>query len=364
MGVTGLFARPWFGGAAMTVALFTLPSCADSTSRPSNSAVPDAQRPPLVTVRQARGVGWSQFRLEAPDRAVDAFLARDAQPKPVVVLLQGSGCVPSFTIDTDDVLHSTSLFEDLVTARLERFHFASVEKRGVTALQFAAGMTVEQKQQAFARAERECSAEFVDHETKDARVEDILALIRAVSGEPWARQIILAGHSEGTHVATGVLRRLKTADVAAAGLFASAGPIPFYGGYVAAGAGDRAVFQTTFDNVRMLMRADDDFMFRGHPARRWKSFWLDSTPLEDIRESTVPLFVAQGTRDGSILASDLFALEAVRQQPSRPLRYVVLQDGNHAFETPDRRLHLPRLFDDFLGWALDPSRSTSLAVMK
>jgi hypothetical protein len=184
-----------------------------------------------------------------------------------------------------------------------------------------------------------------------------------VSGEPWARQIILAGHSEGTHVATGVLRRLKTADVAAAGLFASAGPIPFYGGYVAAGAGDRAVFQTTFDNVRMLMRADDDFMFRGHPARRWKSFWLDSTPLEDIARAPC-LSLSPRAHETEALASDLFALEAVRQQPSRPLRYVVLQDGDHAFETPDRRLHLPGLFGDFLGWALDPSRSTSLAVMK
>jgi len=103
----------------------------------------------------------------------------------------------------------------------------------------------------------------------------------------------------------------------------------------------------------MLQRADDNFIYEGHPARRWKTFWLESTPLDDVRESTVPLFVAQGTRDGATLPADLFALEAVRQQPHRPLRYVVVPDGGHAFDTPDGKSHLGQLFEDFVHWALD-----------
>ena len=94
--------------------------------------------------------------------------------------------------------------------------------------------------------------------------------------------------------------------------------------------------------------AGDDFMFEGLPARRWKTFWLDSTPIDDVRDSSVPLFIAQGTRDDTTLPADLFALETIRQQPNRPIRYAVLEQGNHAFETPDGRSHLAELFDDFV----------------
>lgn len=83
-----------------------------------------------------------------------------------------------------------------------------------------------------------------------------------------------------------------------------------------------------------------------------------------MRDSAVPLFVAQGSRDDTTLAADLFALEAIRQQPRRSLRYVVVEQGDHAFETPDRKSHLAELFDDFLAWALDAGRQTSLGTLK
>jgi dienelactone hydrolase len=200
--------------------------------------------------------------------------------------------------------------------------------------------------------------------TKQARVDDIVAVIEAVSAEPWAQQILLAGHSEGTHVVTGVVRQGTPAGIAAAGLFASAGPTPFWGGYVSSGAGQREVFQRGFERMRMLQSATDDFMYEGLPARRWRTFWLDTTPLDDIRDSTVPLFIAAGTRDGTILAPDLFVMEAIRQQPNRTVRYVVVDGGDHAFETPDRRSHIRELFDDFLAWALDETRTTGTAVVK
>ncbi len=49
----------------------------------------------------------------------------------------------------------------------------------------------------------------------------------AVDAEPWAQQIILAGHSEGTDVVTGALHDDPAIGVAAAGLFASTGSTPF-----------------------------------------------------------------------------------------------------------------------------------------
>lgn len=268
------------------------------------------------------------------------------------------------TQDPDGSFHDTSLFQDLVAPRLTSLHFVMVEKRGVEPIRFSATMTQRDKIDAFERATRSCSPEYMQNVTKQSRVADIVATVVGLSHEPWARQIILAGHSEGTHVVAGVLRTVQGSNIAAAGLFASAGPIPFYGGYVARHAGNREQFQSVFDRIRMLQRADDDFMWQGLPARRWKTFWLDSTPIEDVRDSKVPLFVVQGSRDDTTLAADLFALEAIRQQPNRPLRYVVLDQGDHAFETPDGKSHLAGLMDDFVGWALDSNRQTALAVVK
>lgn len=294
---------------------------------------------------------------------MDVYLAHDERPKPVVVLLHGSACVPEFTVDPDTSLHETSIFQDAIGPALADVHFAVVGRRGVEPLVFPAGMSDLDKRQAFERTARECSDEYFQHATKPERVADAMTAIRAVRGQVWARRILLAGHSEGTHVVTGVLQRRDPA-IDGAGLFASAGPIRFFSGYVARGPGDRALFKSVFDRVRMLQQADDDFMYQGLPARRWKTFWLDSTPIEDVRNSTVPLFVAQGSRDDTTLPADLFALEVIRQQPTRPIRYVVVEQGDHAFETPDGRSHVPALFADFLAWALDPKHQSGLDVIR
>ena len=114
----------------------------------------------------------------------------------------------------------------------------------------------------------------------------------------------------------------------------------------------------------MLQRADDDAMYQGHAARRWKSYALDTTPLEDVRESTAPLYVAYGGREPNLHAGDLFVLEALRQQPTRALRYVVVADGDHGFDSSNGRGHFAQVFDDFLAWALNPQRATGVEVLK
>ena len=295
---------------------------------------------------------------------VPVFVMHDLQPKPVVFLLQGSGCSPAFTVEASGRFDTTSLFQDVLVRESNRVHFAVVEKPGVTPVRFTASMTHEQQLQAFERAGNECTPEFYKNATKPVRVADVLEAIAAVSAQPWARGIVLVGHSEGTHVATGVLRRARNGTVAGAALFASAGPVQFWSASVSSGDASRESFQSAFDRMRMLQNAPDDFMYKGLPARRYKTFWLESTPIEDVRDSDVPLFVAQGTRDGTVMASDLFAMEAVRQQPKRSLRYVVVEGGDHAFEMPDGTSRVATLFDDFLNWVLDPKRQTGIGVLR
>lgn len=266
------------------------------------------------------------------------------------------------TVDGSGVFRDTTLFQDVVAARRQTFHFAIVEKRGVEPLRLSAGMTRDERVAAFERVQRPCSAQFDREVTKEARVDDVSTVAEVLSREPWVDRVILLGHSEGTHVATGVLAGARRVPIAAAGLFASAGPLRHFAGYAAQGPNpDR--LRGLIDEIQMLQMAPDDARHDGLPVRRWRTFWLDSTPIDDVRQSQVPLFVAQGTRDGTTLAADLFVLEALRQQPTRPVRYVVVTGGDHAFETKSKGSRVGELFIDFVNWLGASEQRTSIHVL-
>jgi pimeloyl-ACP methyl ester carboxylesterase len=160
------------------------------------------------------------------------YVANDGKVKPVVVLLHGGGlpCPPDFTVESGGNLRETSIFQDAIATSLSRVHFAVVERPGIEPLVFAAGMTDAEKRAAFARAERNCGNEYMTS-TKPSRVGDAIAAVRALSQQPWVRGILVAGHSEGTLVVTGVLRELGNLKITAAGLLASMGPIRYFCGY-------------------------------------------------------------------------------------------------------------------------------------
>lgn len=349
------------GGFCIALTMICLAICPlHGQARRSGQAQAHAESPSLTLVRRLPGSPWVHYNVEGPARQVNAFLVHDERPKPVIVMVQGSGCVPLFTIDGDGVFSGTSIFEDFVAARSERFHFAMLEKQGVAPLQFTLGMKHEEKLALFRQVERGgCSAAYFENETKRVRVEDVAALIRALRGQPWVQQILLVGHSEGTRVVAGVIRQDFTRTLSAAGFLSSATVGDF-----TRDSEDRDAFRKAFETMQMLQRSDDNEMYEGHAVRRWKSYTLDSTPLEDIRESTLPLFIAYGGREKNILGADAFSLEALRQQPERPLRYVIVHDGDHGFSTPDGRAHMDRVLDDFITWALDSQRPTGPAILK
>lgn len=327
------------------------------------SVASHAQTSPAVS---ARALGpmipgpWVEYVVRNGERDVRFYLAHDDRPKPLIVFLRGSGCAPLFVINNDGTSSDTSIFQDVVAPRLAGFHFAMIENPGIKPLRFAPGMTQQAKKEAFSRSDSDCSAEYRMNQTKDARVTDVLTVLNAVAGQPWVQGVLLIGHSEGSHVVTGVIRNAPQM-VNAAALFSSAGPTQFFGFHVDRG-GTRDSLIQTFDSMRMLQGADDDIVYQGEPARRWKSYALDSTPLDDVRDNSVPLYVAHGGQESNLLSADLFALEALRQQPHRPLRYVVVDRANHAFAV-DGRSRILELFDDFVGWAADPRKPTGAQVL-
>jgi pimeloyl-ACP methyl ester carboxylesterase len=356
---THLIGRRHLRTAVLVAAAWGASSC-QRTSKPTPSSAESDAHPALTLVRQLPGSPWSQYRLTTLTRSIEVYLVKDERAKPAVVMLQGSGCVPLFTVDPDRTFHGTTIFEDLVASRQDQFHFALIEKQGLQPLEFTLGMTRQQEMSLFQDVQHgACAPAYFSNETEVIRAEDAIALVQALKTEHWVQEVFVVGHSEGSLVVAGALRQDPGHAIAAAGLFSSAGPTQFY-----SGSETREALKKKFETMQMLQRADDDVMYEGHAARRWKSYALDTTPLENVRDSTTPLYVAYGGRESNLHAGDLFVLEALRQQPARALRYVVVDDGDHGFDDSKGRGHLAQVFDGFLRWATDPHRSTGVEVLK
>lgn len=346
--------RGWVWSAFTAMAAWSLAACTQIHHAPPATAAEE-----VVVVGPLFGTAWVEYQVNTAAGPVRLYTWHDETPKPVVVLLQGSACYPLFTVDPDGRFHGTTVFDEVMAPNKAAVHFALVEKRGVEPLRFPAGSSRAEQLALFRRiGDGECSAEFYEQNSKGVRVADALSAVKALARQSWVTRVIVGGHSEGTRVAAGVVKADAARTLAAAGLFSSA---TIQG--VDNDPSDRETFAAAVSRQSRLVDAPDDEMIEGLPARRWKSYTIEATPLDDLRDSTTPLFIAHGGGEPDMRGSDAFVLEVLRLRPKRPLRYVVVQNGDHAFARPTGESRMPELFADFLNWALDASPQTGVTVL-
>jgi hypothetical protein len=353
-------------GLGALAALAALGACAGASPaqptgepRPSASfdAVGDEVAAPRATfVGEAGQPGWEAWRLDREDvPALDLFVARDEQTRPLLVLLQGSGCVPLFFTTPEGGGHSL-LFMDAVLAGDLGVHVAAIEKRGVTAFgplpdgQPGTGLG--------------CSEAYLEGLAKPARVRDVVDAVNALAEEPWVDGVIVAGHSEGASVASGAARILGE-RIEAAGLFSSAGPSQLADFVLAAHRdGDANHVRGRFGEVLFLTDPEARGTYRGHGVERWRTFAVESTPLDDLRSAPVPVFVAHGTADESsaVESADVFVVELLREGPRRPVFYVRIQGADHNLRGEGGDDFRPFVLHRFLEWALADDRPRTVLV--
>lgn len=339
--------RPW---SLVVFALFVCSGCASSSwgaraNNPAHRVGPTGWNP------------WSHWTLQTEKGApLDLFLASDEKPKPLLVMLQGSGCRPLFAIGDADAEGRTprrsSLFHFAKTLRKPGpVHVMAVEKRGVTSF----GPLGEE--------EPECSEAYERGLSKPDRVRDVVAAIEAFAHEPWVTEVLLLGQSEGADLATGVAKALGPGKLAAVGLLSSAGPSQLFDFVVfdRRKRNHEAVLED-FQQTLGLLGPNPPARIHGHSALRWKSYAVDSTPLQDMAGLDVPVFVAHGTDDENspVESADLFVIELLRMNPSRPVYYFMVPDATHGFVGADGTDHAPNVIARFLEWAVSAKKSTTI----
>jgi pimeloyl-ACP methyl ester carboxylesterase len=278
---------------------------------------------------------------------LDVYLARAEGTGPLVVFVQGSRVVPLFELIADaggETTFRSALpfaLPEVLSAQPAGFHLAFLERRGLRSFDVAATTAGE--------APRSTTAGV----PKPNRVSDVADAVLALAAEKWVSEILLVGHSEGADVAAGVAKLLGP-RIAAVALLAGAGPSQLFD-FVAAArrkADDEGV-RRTFEEILWLTSPAASGDYRGLPVERWTTFALDSTPLDDLQGSAVPVFVAHGTADdaASVESADVFVVELLRQNRGRPVFYLVLPGLNHRFVSADGRSWFAEVLGVFLKWA-------------
>lgn len=334
--------QSWLEGLAL---LATLGGCAGAQPGPVPEPMQVSRLTRLGPTAFEPWERWSLNRAEAP--ALDVYVMHDEAPRPLLVLLAGSRCTPLFfQLEHEGKrLTGTRLtFAISLIQALTGLHVATVEKMGVRSFELYSGDGMS-----------DCSGEYEQHVAKPERVRAVADATTALAAQPWVTQVLLVGHSEGANVAAGVARMLGEKRVAAVGLMAGAGPSQLFDGILfarrdAEPGGVRAAFN---DALRVMDPAAQG-SWNGHSLTRWRSYVVDTTPLEELHTSRVPVFIAHGTEDESvpIESADLLAIELMRDR-SRPIFYLYLPGRNHSFRGKDR-------VDDaraVLEWALSPTKT-------
>lgn len=319
------------------------------------SPVPPAGPGPVPASARAVRVGmapvapWESFRVERDhDGPLDLHVARDEKPRPVVLLLQGSKCYPLFSYRVKDgarTLVSQLIFSDVAHYTGPPVHFAALERRGIHSF-----------------GDRPSERPTCTHEfggvTKTERVRDVVDAVRALEREPWVKGMLIVGHSEGADVAAGAAKALGDGHVGAVGLFSGAGPTQFFDFVMdARHEGDPSRVQEVFEDMLFVTGPKAEGRYRGTPIERWTTYAIDSTPLDDLRDLRVPVFVVQGTADAkaSVEGADLLTLELLRN-PARKVGYLLLPDSDHDLMTKDGRDLAGDVMKAFVEWAVGPRR--------
>ena len=296
---------------------------------------------------------WVVSRPGKPD--IDLYALRDDARKPVVVFFPGSHCVPLFFYRHKDGkrrLGSTILFQEAVEVGPRDFHFVAVERRLLKSFIELSGDDLADH----------CSPEHGSVSKAD-RVEDAADAVTALALEPWVGEVLVAGHSEGADVASGVARILGDGPIRAVGSLSGGGPSQFFDHVMEMRRERRdAEAQGVFDELLKMTSATPPDPYRGHPVERYRSFALRSTQLDDLRDLDVPVFIAHGTRDrhSAIESADLLAVELLRANPRRLVDYLVLAGLDHGYVAADGSDHQKEVLDAFVKWATDSNHARNV----
>lgn len=319
----------------------------------ARAEIPFSSIPPLARLERITAHNGEGDRL-------DLIVGKSAERLPVLVFLPGSVCIP--TMDIVDMgehvaLSTTSPVMDASLQASLGVHIALLERRNLVSMQQK--IPAAKSDASIRLAEEPCTARH-GGVTLEQRVEDAFAQLDLLRQQPWAGPLLLVGTSEGADVVAAIAADRRNPALAVL-LIGGAGTSQFFDFvHQQRQAGSADGVRKIFDDLDGFLSGRAPSPYLGYDAARWKSFAIDSSPLEHLLQSDIPVFIAHGERDESvpIASADVMVVELMRKQPQRAICYWSVAGADHGLQQQERSRY-DEVIGAFVRWSLsDPHGRT------
>lgn len=260
-------------------------------------------------------------------RAITYYLSDSPTPKPLALVIQGSGCSALFRPLADGAMSAVGYHNVFRSVADDRYRVLAVEKPGARSSAEApsAGTT------------DGCPPAFLEEHTVErwaAALTAALIAVRSHAGVIGQRTLVI-GHSEGGVLAAR-LARLDPA-ISHAAVLASPGPDPAEE-LILWGEGrkrPRAETQGLIARIRAMPDSTTEIAL-GHPHRRWASF-LVADPVVDLLASSARVFAAHGDADANWPVAAHDGLVARLRAGGREVTALRLPGADHSLNRPGQK---------------------------
>jgi pimeloyl-ACP methyl ester carboxylesterase len=320
------------------------------------SALPCGVQAAAPTVRKDRFETKTAAvtRLTLDDGAgpqVRYYLSKPAQRAPLVLLIQGSGCVPNFMGVGTPELNST-IPGWMYLANQGRYAVMAVDKPYQS----------DEPQQGPYGSAIGCAGEFNQHFSYETWLATLKRAVRHALARPDvdARRVLVIGVSEGAQMAASLAQELP--EIQNVALVSGGGPTQLFdfaaGIYRADGSDeDKLKRLQELDAAFSAIRADPastSKFFMGHPYLRWSSF-LAQSMTEQLAHSRARVYIASGMQDASVPILSAEVLYAQLRVQGRDVSFRRIPRVGHSLVADDKPVEEKRKdqrseYDAIMAW--------------
>jgi predicted esterase len=289
-------------------------------------------------------------RLTLQDREgppVQYYLSKPAQKSPLVLYIQGSGCVPPFVGLGTPNRYST-VYSWVPLAQQKRYAVMVVDKPYQSS----------EPQKGQAGSAIGCAGAFNEHFSYDLWLATLTQALRHALARPEVdpSRVLVIGFSEGAPMAAGLARAVpEVTDVVLVG---ANGPTQLY---------DFAanIYRSTdSDEIKLARLQELDATFSaisadpksttkfawGHPYLRWSSFFAQSTS-ENLAHSKARVYLASGMQDNSVPILSTEVMYAQLRAQGRDVTFRRVPMAGHSLAPEGKPLpEAQKEYDAFMAW--------------
>jgi predicted esterase len=289
-------------------------------------------------------------RLTLQDREgppVQYYLSKPAQKAPLVLYIQGSGCVPPFVGLGTPNRYST-VYSWVPLAQQKRYAVMVVDKPYQSS----------EPQKGQAGSAIGCAGAFNEHFSYDLWLATLTQALRHALTRPEVdpSRVLVLGFSEGAPMAAGLARAVpEVTDVVLVGANGPTQLYDFAANIYRSTDSDEIKLarlqelDTTFSAISADPKSTTKFAW-GHPYLRWSSFFAQSTS-ENLAHSKARVYLASGMQDNSVPILSTEVMYAQLRAQGRDVTFRRVPMAGHSLAPEGKPLpEAQKEYDAFMAW--------------